>query len=160
VLKVGGITVAIDGTKVLASASKHAAVSHSRAGELMRELDLEIEQLLRKAEDADSTPLDDGLSIPEEVQRRQERKAQLRKARAEIEARAQARAALEGAEYERKRAARAAARAAGKKPRRHEPPRRRRGIGRLVGGRASRPARCLGRRIKSTLPTRKAGSCR
>ena len=121
VLKVGGITVAIDGTKVLASASKHAAVSHGRAGELMQELDLEIEELLRKAEDADSTPLDDGLSIPEEVQRRQERKAQLARARAEIEARAQARAALERAEYERKLAARDATRAAGKKPRGKEP---------------------------------------
>jgi transposase len=121
VLKVGGITVAIDGTKVLASASKHAAVSHGRAGELMRELDLEIEELLRKAEDADSTPLDDGLSIPEEVQRRQQRKAQLARARAEIEARAQARAALERAEYERKLAARDATRAAGKKPRGKEP---------------------------------------
>ena len=121
VLKVGGITVALDGTKVLASASKHAAVSHARAGELMQELDLEIEELLRKAEDADSTPLEDGLSIPAEVQRRQERKAQLAKARAEIEARAQARAALERAEYERKLAAREAARAAGKKPRGKEP---------------------------------------
>ena len=30
VLKVGGITVALDGTKVLASASKHSAVSHGR----------------------------------------------------------------------------------------------------------------------------------
>ena len=83
VLKVGGITVAIDGTKVLASASKHAAVCHGRAGDLMQELDVQIEELLRKAEDADSTPLDDGLSIPAEVQRRQERKAQLAKARAE-----------------------------------------------------------------------------
>jgi transposase len=121
VLKIGGITVAIDGTKVLASASKHSAVSHARAGERMRELDLEIEELLRKAENADSTPLEDGLSIPQEVQRRQERKAQLAKARAEIEARAQAHAAIECAEYERKVAARDAARAAGKKPRGQEP---------------------------------------
>ena len=121
VLKVGGITVVIDGTKGLASASKHAAVSHGRAGELMQELDLEIEELLRKAEDADRTPLDDGLSIPEEVQRRQERKAQLARARAEIEARAPARAALERPEYERKLAARDATRAAGKKPRGKEP---------------------------------------
>jgi len=98
VLKVGGITVALDGTKVLASASKHAgspihrpplvpsassADSHARAGKMMRELDLEIEQLLRKAEEADSTPLEDGHSIPAEVQRRQERRAQLAKARAE-----------------------------------------------------------------------------
>ena len=41
VLKVGGITVAIDGTKVLACASKHAAVSGARAEAQMRELDLE-----------------------------------------------------------------------------------------------------------------------
>jgi len=33
VLKVGGITVAIDGTKILATASKHAAVGCERAGE-------------------------------------------------------------------------------------------------------------------------------
>jgi hypothetical protein len=61
------------------------------------------------------------LTIPEEVQRRQERKAQLAQARAEIEARAQARAAVERAEYEGKVAARDAARAAGKKPRGKEP---------------------------------------
>ena len=53
--------------------------------------------------------------------RRQERKALLARARAEIEARTQARAALEHAEYERKRAARDAARAAGKKPRGKQP---------------------------------------
>jgi transposase len=121
VFKVGGITVAIDGTKVLANASKHSAVSHERAGELMRELDLEIAELLGKAEAADSTPLEDGLSIPAEVQRREQRKAQLAKARAEIEARAQARAQLERAEYERKLAARDAARAEGKKPRGKDP---------------------------------------
>ena len=43
----------------------------------MRELDLEIEQLLSKAEKADSAPLEGCLSIPEEVQRRIERKARL-----------------------------------------------------------------------------------
>lgn len=121
VLRVGGITVALDGTKALASASRHAAVSHGRAGERMRELDLEIDELLKKADAADSAPLEDGLSIPEQVQRRQERKAQLAKARAEIEARARARAASEREDYERKVAARDAARAAGKKPRGKEP---------------------------------------
>ena len=64
VLKVGGITVAIDGTKVLASASKHAAVSYGHAGETMQRLDLEIEALLAKAEQADRVPLAEGLSIP------------------------------------------------------------------------------------------------
>ena len=103
-LKVGQITVAVDGTKVLANASKHSAVSYQRAGEMMEQLDLEVAQLMEKAEAADSTPLQDGLTIPAEIVRRQERKAQLAKARAEIEARAQARAALAQAEAERQRA--------------------------------------------------------
>lgn len=121
VLKVGGITVAIDGTKVLANASKHSAISYQRASEQMRELDLEISTLLAKAEDADSTPLEDGLSIPGEVQRRQQRKALLAKACAEMEARAGARAQAERPEYEAKMAAREQQRAAGKKPRGQEP---------------------------------------
>ena len=121
VLKVGGITVAIDGTKILASASKHAAVSYGHAGERMRELDLEIAELMKKAEQADATPLDDGLSIPEELQRRVQRKAKLAAARAEMEARAMARVEQEREEYERKRAEREAQRAAGKKPRGKEP---------------------------------------
>lgn len=90
VLKVGGITVAIDGTKILANASKHAAISYDRAGEQMREVEQEIEELMGKAEQADAAPLEDGLSIPAEVQRREERKALLAKARAEMEARAYA----------------------------------------------------------------------
>jgi transposase len=121
VLKVGGITVAIDGTKVLASASKHSAVSYARAGEMMRECDLEIAELLAKVERVDSAPLEDGLSIPEEIARRQERKAKLAQARAEMEARACARAQAQTPEYEAKVAARDAARAAGKKPRGQEP---------------------------------------
>src|SRR5450631_3938722 len=121
VLKVGGITVAIDGTKVLANASKHAAVSYGHAGEKMRELDLEIAELMKKAEAADATPLDDGLSIPEELQRRVQRKGTLAAARAEMEVRALARAEEEREEYERKLAEREAKRAAGKKPRGKEP---------------------------------------
>lgn len=121
VLKVGGITVAIDGTKVLASASKHAAVSYGHAGESIQRLDLEIEALLAKAEQADSVPLQDGLSIPEELQRRQERKSKLAQARAQMEARALVRAAGDQAEHKAKVAAREAQRAAGKKPRGKEP---------------------------------------
>jgi transposase len=121
VLQVGGITVAIDGSKVLASASKHAAVSYGRAGEQLQQLELEIAQLLAKAEEADATPLEDGLTIPEEIERRQERKAKLAQARAEMEARALVRAAAEQPEHERKVAAREAQRQAGKKPRGAEP---------------------------------------
>jgi transposase len=92
VLKVGGITVAIDGTKVLANASRHSAVSYGRAGEQLQQVELEIAQLLAKAEADDAQPLRDGLSLEGELALRQERKARLQQARAEIEARALARA--------------------------------------------------------------------
>jgi len=120
VLKVGQITVAIDGTKILANASKHSAVSHGHAEQMLRILDLEIAELLAKAEQADATPLQDGLTIPAEVQRRQERKAQLQRAKAEMEARAYARFQAEQAEHEAKLARRAAA-ASGKPPRGRPP---------------------------------------
>ncbi len=99
VLKVAGITVAIDGTKILAHASKHAAVSYARAGETMRQLDLEVAELLAKAAQADATPLQDGLSVPDEIARRQTRKAKMAQARAAMEARAYARALAEQAQH-------------------------------------------------------------
>jgi Transposase domain (DUF772) len=70
VLKVGQITVSVDDTKVLANASKHLAVSYERAGEMIQELDLAVEQLMKKAEQADATPLEDGLTIPESAERK------------------------------------------------------------------------------------------
>jgi transposase len=120
-LQVGQITVAVDGTKVLANASKHAAVSYEHAGKTIQQLDLEVKELLAKAEQADSTPLEEGLTIPDEIQRRQERKAKLAAARAAIEARAQARAAAEMAEYKAKLKERAARKDQGEKPRGPEP---------------------------------------
>jgi transposase len=121
ILKVGGVSVAIDGTKVLANASKHSAVSHAHAQSALREIDSEIAQLLTKAEQADSTPLQDGLTIEGEVARRQERKARLLQAKAEMEARAYARFQAEKTEHEATLAKREAVRATGKKPRGREP---------------------------------------
>ncbi|MEK7751426.1 MAG: transposase [Acidobacteriota bacterium] len=115
--KFGQMTVSIDGTKIAANASKHAAVSYVRAGEQLAQLELEVAQLLAKAEQADATPLQDGLTIPAEIARRQERKAAIAQARAQIEARAHARYAAELAEHEKKMAARQAKAAAGQKPR-------------------------------------------
>lgn len=92
VLKVGDITVAIDGTKVLANASKHAAVSYGRAGEQLQQVELEIAQLLAKADQEDNRPLQDGLTVQEELARRHARKAKLTQARADMEARAFAQA--------------------------------------------------------------------
>lgn len=114
-------TVAIDGTKMGANASKHSAVSYGRAGEMIAHLELEVQTLLQKAEDADSTPLADGLSIPEEIARREERKAKLEAARHVIEERARARAAAAQPAYEAKVAVRQAQRDAGRKPRGKEP---------------------------------------
>jgi transposase len=82
--KVGGISV--DGTKVHANANKHKAVSYHRAKEMIGELEGEIEELIQKAKDADSTPLEDGLLIPEEIKRRTERKAALEIAAEQMEA--------------------------------------------------------------------------
>ncbi|MBA4147547.1 MAG: IS5/IS1182 family transposase, partial [Verrucomicrobia bacterium] len=111
----GQITVATDGTKVLANASKHSAVSYQRAGEVIERLDNEVKELIAKAEQADSTPLQDGLSIPEEITRRAERKAALAHARTEIEARAHARYIAQLAEHEQKLAERAAKEERGEK---------------------------------------------
>src|ERR1039458_7622583 len=115
VLKFGQLTVAADGTKVLANASKHSAVSYERAGEMIAQLELEVQQLLVKAEQADATPLQDGLTIPEEITRRQERKAALAQARAEIAARAHVHYTAQLAEHEQKLAARAAKEQRGEK---------------------------------------------
>src|SRR5271170_3507104 len=116
-LQVGQITVAVDGTKVLANASKHAAVSYEHAGKTIQQLDLEVKELLAKAEQADSTPLEDGLTIPKEIQRRQERHAKLAAARSQIQARAQGRAAAEMAQYKAKLEERATKKEQRKKPR-------------------------------------------
>jgi transposase len=121
VLRLGQLTVAADGTKVLANASKHNAVSYERAGDLSAQLELEVQQLLAKAEQADATPLQDGLTIPKEITRRQERKAALAQARAEIEARAQARYSAQLAEYQAKLAERAAKKERGEKVGAHTP---------------------------------------
>ncbi len=109
----GQITVSVDGTKIAANASKHAAMSYDRMGQRLTELEAEVQQLVAKAEQADATPLQDGLTIPAEIVRRQERRAALTQARAEIEARAHARYAVELAAHEEKMAARQARQARG-----------------------------------------------
>jgi len=120
VLKVGRI--AVDGTKVHANASKHAAVSYQRAGEQLVQLEAEVAELLDKAEQSDSTPLEDGLTLPGEIALRRDRIEQLRLARTVLEQRAAERAQAERAEYDAKRAERAAQRQRGERVGGHEPP--------------------------------------
>ena len=110
-------TVALDGTKIHANASRHRALSYEHAGKLEAQLKAEVVVLLAKAEAADKADVADGMSIPEELERREERLKKLAEARTKIEARASERLAREQAEYEAKIAAREAkAKARGKKP--------------------------------------------
>ena len=116
VLKMG--TVALDGTKIHANASRHSALSYEHAGKIEAQLKAEVAELLAKAEAADQADVPDGMSIPEELARREARLEQLAVARAKIEARAKERLARDEAEYAAKLAAREAkAEATGGKPR-------------------------------------------
>jgi len=120
VLKLG--TVALDGTKVHANASRHSALSYEHAGKIEVQLKAEVAELMAKAEAADQADLPDGMSIPDELARREQRLAEIARARAIIEERAKQRQAHEQAEYEAKIAARdAKAAATGKKPRGRPP---------------------------------------
>lgn len=106
ILKVGELTISVDGTKILANASKHSAMSHGHLEKQMKLAQDQIDELLAKAEDADAAPLQDGLSIPSEIQRREDRLAKLREAKKVMEERAKERLLKEQAEYQAKLAAR------------------------------------------------------
>lgn len=106
VLKLG--KVSLDGTKVHANASKHSALSWEHACKIEAQLQAEVEQLMRLAEEADQAQIPDGMSVPDELQRRDERLVALAQAKAAIEARAAERYAREQAAYAQKMAERKA----------------------------------------------------
>lgn len=117
VLKLG--TVALDGTKLHANASRHSALSYGHAKKLEKRLKREVRQLLKLAEQADAADIPDGMSIPEELERREARLAAIAEAKRKIEARVQER---EQGEYEAKREARTEReKRTGKKPRGRPP---------------------------------------
>jgi len=114
--------VSLDGTKIKANASKHHALSWDHACKLEQQLRQEVEELIRLAEQADSAEIPDGMDIPEELSRRQDRLQAIAEAKAKIAERAEQRHAAEQKEYEEKVAARQAkAKATGKKPRGRDP---------------------------------------
>jgi transposase len=123
VLKLG--TVALDGTKIHANASRHSALSHEHAGKIEAQLKAEVAELMAKAEAADQADMPDGMSIPDELARREKRLQSLAEARTKIEARAKERFEKEQAGHRAKLAAREAkTKATGKKPggRKPKPP--------------------------------------
>jgi transposase len=114
-LKLG--TVALDGSKIHADASRHSALSYERAGQIEMQLRAEVATLTAMAESVDQADVPDGMSIPDELARRDKRLAEIARARATIEARAKARYACEKAEHDTKMAARKAkTEKTGKKP--------------------------------------------
>src|SRR6202051_105034 len=103
-LKLG--TVALDGTKIHAHASRHSALSYEHAGKIEAQLKAEVAELMARAEAADAAEVADGMSIPEELARRADRLAKLAEARTKLEARAKERFEREMAEPRAKLAAR------------------------------------------------------
>ena len=47
-------SVSVDGSKIQANASKHAAVSYARAGEMLAQLELEVKELMERAQHAEA----------------------------------------------------------------------------------------------------------
>lgn len=110
-------TISLDGTKIHADASKSRAVSHKRLLEIEAFLQAEVNQLFALAEQADSV-LPEGMNLPDELARREDRLKRLSEAKAVLETRAAQRYAAERAEHDAKMAERAdKEQQTGKKPR-------------------------------------------
>jgi transposase len=101
-MKVG--RVALDGTKVKASASKHKAMSYDRMLEKEKQLKVEVKRLLEQAEAADAE--EDALygkdrtgdELPAELERRETRLQKIKEAKRALEERARQKAVAEGKE--------------------------------------------------------------
>ena len=119
-LKLG--SVSLDGSKVKANASKHKALSYDYACKLEEQLKSEVKKLIEAGESADNADIPDGMNVPEEIQRREQRLPGIAAAKAEIERRAAERHTREQAAYAEKVAARAKkAEETGKKPNGKQP---------------------------------------
>jgi len=98
--------VALDGTKMKASASKHKAMSYARMEEAEKQLAEEVEALLQEAARVDAE--EDGKygkgkrgdELPEELARRESRLKKIREAKAALEAEAKEAAKQKQAEVE------------------------------------------------------------
>jgi len=98
-------TVAIDGTKLDADASKIRSVRYDRAKELRAKLAADIAALTAQAEAADAEATPDPQALPAQIARRCALKAKLDAACARLEEQARAEAEAARPEYEAKRAA-------------------------------------------------------
>ncbi len=100
-------SVSLDGTQIHANANRHRALSYGHAEAIAAQLKVEVQQLLALAEAADGVNVPDGMSVPDEHKRRENRLAAIADAKAKLEGRAAERLAHEQADDEAKLAARA-----------------------------------------------------
>lgn len=116
VLNLGNI--ALDGSKIKANASKHSALSYGHIKKLEEQLQEEVKKLMELAAAADNEKIPDGMNLPAEIARREDRIRAIAKAKTKIEERAKERFEQEQSEYQDKLDQRAAkAQESGKKPR-------------------------------------------
>jgi transposase/IS5 family transposase len=81
-------TIAVDGTKVKANASRHKAMSYGRMQTAQAELKAQIAALVQKATNTDEAEKNEpDLDIPAEIERRQARLAAIEAAKARLEER-------------------------------------------------------------------------
>ena len=81
-------TIAVDGTKIKANASRHKAMSYGRMQSTEIELKAQIEAMLKKAASTDEAEkAEPDLDIPAEIERRQQRLAAIEAAKARLEER-------------------------------------------------------------------------
>jgi len=121
--------ISLDGTKpvlseaegIKANASKHKALSYGHIEKLEAQLREEVQALLQKAAEADRAEAHDGLDLPGELARREDRLKALAAAKAKIFERIEPRDAEAQHAYQDKVNRREAQRQAGQKPRGAEP---------------------------------------
>ena len=81
-------TVAIDGTKIKANASRHKAMSYERMQQAEQELKAQIDALMERARSTDAAEADEPeLDIPAEIERREVRLEAIAQARQRLEQR-------------------------------------------------------------------------
>ena len=81
-------TIAVDGTKIKANASRHKAMSYARMQSAEAELKAQIEALIKKAASTDEAQKNEpDLDVPAEIERRQARLAAIAAAKARLEER-------------------------------------------------------------------------
>lgn len=76
--------ISLHGTKVKTNASKHKALSHGHLEKREARLREEVQAVLKKAAQADCEELADGIDVPEEIARREDRLEGLGEAKAKI----------------------------------------------------------------------------